>query len=85
MNDIIEKTSLRPRFEVVSRKLARDCQMLKNIGRTWNLKDSTSITSGLDSLTAELGEAAVVIKAEMEEKFDDIKSHLNTPEYLTCI
>lgn len=81
MSENIEKISLLPRFEAISRKLARDCKTLKNLDKTWDIKGCQTILEGMEALTDELSRAGLEVREEMDDRLGDIRGHLNSQEY----
>lgn len=86
MNDIIEKpnTSV-PAFDSNIKKLVRDWHVLKNISKSWNIKDSIQIASKMALLTDELKENWSTLQEETNLVLDEIKQSLSSQEFILSV
>ena len=86
MNDISEKSnSTVPAFDSNIKSLFRDWHVLKNVSKSWNIRDSIQIAEKMESLTEELRENWKSLQLEANQVFEEIKLKLNSPEFIISL
>lgn len=72
-------------FDSNIKSLIRDWNVLKYISKSWNIRDSMQIASKMESLTEEIKENWAALKEETDRVFEEIKSQLNSQEFILSI
>ncbi|MDO8685357.1 MAG: hypothetical protein Q7J78_01655 [Clostridiales bacterium] len=86
MNDINEKgNTMITAFDSNIKSLVRDWHVLKNVLKSWNIRDSVQIAAKMDPLTEELKENWNSLQTETNQVFDEIKLNLNSPEFILSL
>jgi hypothetical protein len=85
MSTIDEKSNIVSVFDSSAKSLLKDWQIVKNISKSWNIKDSIQVSTAVIPLLQRLTESWNTIQEDLNISFEDLKQKVNSSEFVSSL